>query len=346
MSAPGNRIDVDDRDPQVQYSSGWRLAGHDRAYNGTLHWATAGGMSATLTFTGTMVGVVGCSGNTGMYGWPSEAFVIDGATYAVNDEPIASPDAMEYNVTYFTSPTLAPGVHTLVVTNLNGTSPTSLWLDRFWYISSDPATGTPSDGSTMTLPVASAPSGSSSAGGGASTSDNRQNTAAIIGGTVGAAIGLLLLATLGIFYFIKRKFTRAQRVSKIDGIGSGPMSPISLGHRSSYLPMQEAPPVPITAAVPFRIKEETVSPPGSAAAPAPSLALAQQQQSIPPPMPRVPASETPQTSMARVSLVRSGSQATPVSTSDHQALSTSNYALLSREIDDSEGTGPPPYCAR
>ncbi|OJT10298.1 hypothetical protein TRAPUB_13166 [Trametes pubescens] len=186
-----------------------------------------------------MVGIVGCSGNTSMYGWPSEAFVIDGATYGVNDEPTASPDVMEYNVTYFTSPTLAPGVHTLVVTNLNGTSPTSLWLDRFWYISSGPAivNGAPSTGADATssassnaigptpplssisssMPLSSA-SESASAGSVGSTSDHRFNTTAIVGGTVGAAVGLLLLATLGIYHLLKHKFTRAQQVPKGDGM--------------------------------------------------------------------------------------------------------------------------------
>ncbi|OJT10299.1 hypothetical protein TRAPUB_13167 [Trametes pubescens] len=98
------------------------------------------------------------------------------------------------------------------------------------------------------------------------------------------------------------------------------------------------------AAVPFLVEEETVSPPESAAAPAPSLAPAQQQESSLPPRLRVSVLEPPQTS--RASSVRSDSQAAPVSTSDHQELSTSNYALLSHEIDDFEGTPPPYYDAR
>ncbi len=87
-----------------------------------------------------MVGAMGCSGDTNRYGWPSESFVIDGISYGIQTVPTGLPGFMTtvyFNVTFYTSPTLEPGEHTIVLTNLNGTVPNTLCFDRFWYISSD-----------------------------------------------------------------------------------------------------------------------------------------------------------------------------------------------------------------
>ncbi|KAL1944354.1 hypothetical protein VTO73DRAFT_3539 [Trametes versicolor] len=140
MSASGARVDVDDRDPRIQYSNGWTRGENGGAYDSTLSYALDQGLTATLTFTGTLVGVMGCSGDTSRYGWPSESYVIDGTSYGIRSDLTASPDTVYFNVTFFTSLSLTPGVHTIVLTNMNGTVPNTLCLDRFWYISSDTTT--------------------------------------------------------------------------------------------------------------------------------------------------------------------------------------------------------------
>ncbi len=45
-------VNVDDGDLRIQYSSGWKTMADDNAYNGTLHYATEQGDTATLVFTG------------------------------------------------------------------------------------------------------------------------------------------------------------------------------------------------------------------------------------------------------------------------------------------------------
>lgn len=52
MTAQGARVDLDDRDPRIVYSSGWHISPDVAAYDGTLHYATEEGLTATLVFTG------------------------------------------------------------------------------------------------------------------------------------------------------------------------------------------------------------------------------------------------------------------------------------------------------
>lgn len=80
--------------------------------------------------------VMGCVENTAFGGYPSASFVIDGQNDGTSIA--ASPSITDFfcNFTFFTSPNLPDGEHTLVVTNLNGTRPNVLWFDWIWYISS------------------------------------------------------------------------------------------------------------------------------------------------------------------------------------------------------------------
>ncbi|KAI0832928.1 hypothetical protein BC628DRAFT_1309689 [Trametes gibbosa] len=139
------RVDVDDQDPSVVYSPGWGFDSNATlAYDGTLHSATAEGLTVSFTFTGTLVAAMGCGGDTRNSGFPSVSFLLDGMSYGIREDSTAL-NGQFYNVTLFVSPNLAPGEHTLIITNLNGTRPNTFWLDRFWYISSD-ATNTTSSG--------------------------------------------------------------------------------------------------------------------------------------------------------------------------------------------------------
>ncbi|KAI0328212.1 hypothetical protein GY45DRAFT_1326624 [Cubamyces sp. BRFM 1775] len=141
---------VDDNDPSVIFSGGWDVSTTPYAWHHSLHAAQGAGLTATFTFTGTWISVVGGGGDTNTFGWPSTSYVIDGKNYGIlNTGSDASPDTYFDNVTMFTSPTLPAGKHTLVITNLNGTKPNTFWLDYFWYLpSDDPSTSTHTSAAT------------------------------------------------------------------------------------------------------------------------------------------------------------------------------------------------------
>lgn len=53
MSSQGVRVDVDDRDPRIQYSGGgWTTGENGGAYDGTLSYALDVSLTASMTFTG------------------------------------------------------------------------------------------------------------------------------------------------------------------------------------------------------------------------------------------------------------------------------------------------------
>ncbi|KAI0658696.1 hypothetical protein C8Q70DRAFT_934209 [Cubamyces menziesii] len=143
---------VDDNDPSVVFSDGWAVSNTPYAWHHSLHAASQAGLTATFTFTGTWISVVGGGGDTNTFGWPSTSYVIDGKNYGIlNTGSDASPDTYFDNVTMFTSPTLPAGQHTLVITNLNGTKPNTFWLDYFWYLPSDDPNTSSSTRATTTV---------------------------------------------------------------------------------------------------------------------------------------------------------------------------------------------------
>ncbi|EIW61136.1 uncharacterized protein TRAVEDRAFT_17945 [Trametes versicolor FP-101664 SS1] len=273
MSILGPSVTVDDSDSRIHYSSGWGLVNYSAAFDDTLHYATGGGMTATFTFTGVQVGVTGCGGSTNDYGWPSESYVVDGITYNTDDQSnlTETPDTFFCDADFFTSPLLLPGLHTLVVTNLNGTAPNTLWLDSFWFVpeavlttstqsaisgaatSSTASSGSTSDDSVPDLSLLLPPSftrastaeasasASAIGSGGNAAASPPQNTAAIVGGAVGGAVGFLLLAALGGYCFRKRRSSRARREPRGEAILEGAFpSPTPRGH-VPRLTMREAP---------------------------------------------------------------------------------------------------------
>ncbi|EIW61142.1 uncharacterized protein TRAVEDRAFT_43969 [Trametes versicolor FP-101664 SS1] len=145
MSSSRTRVDIDDADPRIHYSAGWSTGKDGNAYGRTLHYAQFAGLTATLRFNGTMVGIMGCGGDTASIGYPSTSIVIDGKNanlFRITTNTPTSPAALSYNLTLFSSTTLQPGAHTIVLTNLNETSPNLFVLDRFWYIASDASDAT------------------------------------------------------------------------------------------------------------------------------------------------------------------------------------------------------------
>ncbi|PIL37745.1 hypothetical protein GSI_01439 [Ganoderma sinense ZZ0214-1] len=162
---------VDDPDPRIQYSPGWQAFENGSELDGTKHGAAAAGLTATFTFTGTQVIVVGSLGSVDVHGIPTSRYTLDGSDVGSYTAPVVAPGFFRLNVTFFSSRTLAPGDHTLVITNVNGTSPNVFWLDYVEYIASAASTTTtsssssssPSSSSLTTTPAtSSSPSSSSS----------------------------------------------------------------------------------------------------------------------------------------------------------------------------------------
>ncbi|CDO77245.1 hypothetical protein BN946_scf184747.g58 [Trametes cinnabarina] len=147
---------VDDGDSKIVYSDNWEVSSISFAYDGTLHAALVKDATATLRFTaqdlriycvggtcacslrihtGTSVSVAGGIGDVARYGWPGASFALDGKVLQtfnmITDTHQDDYSVFSYNYTYFDSPVLSPGKHTLVVTTLNGTSPNTFGLTTF-----------------------------------------------------------------------------------------------------------------------------------------------------------------------------------------------------------------------
>ncbi|KAI0328213.1 hypothetical protein GY45DRAFT_1255528, partial [Cubamyces sp. BRFM 1775] len=137
MTTQDGWVYVDDADTRIQYSDNWGVSSIQYAYEGTLHAASVKGATATFKFTGTGVSVTGGEGDVQQYGWPSSSYTIDGKlyeTYNVVDAHLSDPTAFSYQTTYFTTQGLSAGQHTLVITNLNGTTPNTYWIDYIAFL--------------------------------------------------------------------------------------------------------------------------------------------------------------------------------------------------------------------
>ena len=87
---------------------------------------------------GISVTVVGCVGETALYGTATATYAVDGAGYdATNNNNLASSfSVLSCNVTLFASPTLPFGQHTLEVT-MDSAASNTLWIDYFQYDSAN-----------------------------------------------------------------------------------------------------------------------------------------------------------------------------------------------------------------
>ncbi|KAI0638693.1 hypothetical protein C8Q77DRAFT_448854 [Trametes polyzona] len=133
---------VDDTDPRIQYSDGWLTSTAKDAFHGTMHGSAEHGLTLTFNFTGTRVGVVGGTGDVNKFGVSSQTYELDGEpSRIVLGDKSASPDTFFYNFTYYESPDLASGEHTLVLTTItvNIVPPHIFWLDYIWYTTGNAA---------------------------------------------------------------------------------------------------------------------------------------------------------------------------------------------------------------
>ena len=130
--------------------------------------------------------VVGSLGSVDVHGVPTSLYTLDGAAAGSYTAPVIAPGFFRLNVTFFSSQALSPGAHTLVITNVNGTSPNVFWLDYVEYLpaavgstaasseQSPPTTSTSqsttSSSQSQPLGTSSTPAASSSAQAGSSLS--------------------------------------------------------------------------------------------------------------------------------------------------------------------------------
>ena len=138
-----------------------------------------------------------------VYGVPTTTYAIDGSVVDTYTTPVLAPGLFRLNQTFFNSPTLEPGNHTLVITNVNGTSQNMVWLDYILFAESAPS----STGSTIPSSSTSTnmqPSSSSPVQG-----PHKSNTGAIVGGAVGGVTGLALLAGLLLWWLVQRRRARS-----------------------------------------------------------------------------------------------------------------------------------------
>lgn len=96
---------------------------------------------------GTSVAVYGSLGSVDVYGIPVSSYSVDGGNTATYTAPIIQPGGFQTHVAFYQSPVLPPGTHELVITNVNGTAPSVLWIDFILY---DPSQSTGETGGGAT----------------------------------------------------------------------------------------------------------------------------------------------------------------------------------------------------
>ncbi|RPD67557.1 hypothetical protein L226DRAFT_566248 [Lentinus tigrinus ALCF2SS1-7] len=232
---------IDDNDPSVQYTPLWDLAegpGYGRSYNLTLHSVRDAGQSVAVAFRGTGIQVVIMREPTSVAGYPVTVYYIDGTYIASIDTPFVPDGRSQSNVTVFTKRDLTQGAHVLNITNMNGTRPSTFWLDYFLVDASSAALN-PSSSST-----------SSSTGMPAATSTSESGTApseriaAIAGGVAGALV-VIIAAVLGCLWRRRRRRVRKERMLRTNVQPYVPVVRIISQYRTSLHSLEKIPPSPV-----------------------------------------------------------------------------------------------------
>jgi len=190
---------LDDRDPAVVYSSGWRRAGSSNEFNATTTYANDEGLTATLVFQGIQVFVHGTlAPRNAQRLSPQSSYSVDGNS-PVTYQAVQS-SSVQYSVRFYASPLLPNGQHTLFVTNLITSD--SLFLDYFLILRADNDTSP-----SQLVPVASISTGKSASQSPTSAANtvegnpsSSSNTGTIVGSAIGAA-ALVILAVAIMFWF-------------------------------------------------------------------------------------------------------------------------------------------------
>ncbi|KAI0737765.1 hypothetical protein C8Q80DRAFT_1114585, partial [Daedaleopsis nitida] len=122
---------IDDNNSLVQYLPKWDLDRHPSAFMGTRHKAVSAGQTVSLTFHGTGIQVITTGESVERAGVPQTTYTIDGNFVQKVTQHLKAEGETDFNVTVFEKQDLPAGDHELVITNNNGTSPSTFWLDYF-----------------------------------------------------------------------------------------------------------------------------------------------------------------------------------------------------------------------
>lgn len=210
-------LQIDDTSPRLQYNGNWVQGGAEQDYQRTSHSSNATGSFVTFTFNGeqrrnwllerilivrllgTFITVYGSVDTAGS----SSSYKLDDAPPVVTNIGRTSPTQFNYPF-FFPSAPLQPGLHELVITVVGGT----FSLDYIEY------TGEVNGDASQ---VSSSSSSSSSSGGTASpdsapptASPSKGLSAGAIAGIAVAAIGVVLIVALTLFYVRRRSARRVR----------------------------------------------------------------------------------------------------------------------------------------
>ncbi|KAI0320572.1 hypothetical protein OF83DRAFT_1169198 [Amylostereum chailletii] len=193
---------VDDRNDGIQYTGPWKRMGQRGEWDSTTTAFVAppdGSIpSFTFSFVGTAIGVFGTAG---AYRTPTVQFMIDGLSFQVFRQINTS--STVFNMSFYNSTLLAPGLHTLTAYVINQTY---FYFDYLLYTPSNYSnTLLPSSSSFSSTPSLSFPSPVTTVTAQQTVRRGGYPVDTIVGGTVGALACLTILFILLFFWRRKRR---------------------------------------------------------------------------------------------------------------------------------------------
>ncbi|KAJ7326177.1 hypothetical protein DFH08DRAFT_884997 [Mycena albidolilacea] len=213
----GAVLEYTNTDTAVSFGTGWREWGVQNV-------TQTSGAQVALNFHGTAVSLFGyvptelphnsSSGTYTIDGGPPVSFVLNG---------LAAQSATLYNALMFTTNTLTPATHNIVVTYGGDASETPLAVGTFYVTN----TSTPSSGTQTSS--SSGNSAASAASTGTVTTTKSSPVGAIVGGTLGCLAILMLIAAL-VFWCRRRRRREAANIRRTSAnpfmetaaVGGGP----------------------------------------------------------------------------------------------------------------------------
>ncbi|OBZ77164.1 hypothetical protein A0H81_03864 [Grifola frondosa] len=175
-------------------------------FDGTLSSGTTNA-TATFTFTGSVVRVLGVIVTAANESWPLPAigFQLDGTAPSLYQPPAytVTPNGqlqLQEQVAVYTSPQLADGQHILKIGVVEGTLDYPFVLDAFEYVPSSNAAATASQQVATTTIVASGATGAA----GNSSKSSGAPVGAIVGGVIGG-VAILVCAAIAVYFLCFRR---------------------------------------------------------------------------------------------------------------------------------------------
>ncbi|KDR74245.1 hypothetical protein GALMADRAFT_141319 [Galerina marginata CBS 339.88] len=202
-------LTFDDRDPLVSYSvnGNWKQGGATEEFNATTTFTIYGGATATLTFTGTSVGVYGTIANTGLGAAPQSSYSVDGGPTSTYTGKMLS--TIQYRQEFYLNKNLSANEpHTLVVTTVG--SGAFFYLDYFLVTPVDGSSTSMSSTSSSSSTTSHTPSSTRSAAKADSTIDTGVRV-----GIVVLIVGILVVIFV-VIMVLRRRRKNALKEKKLD----------------------------------------------------------------------------------------------------------------------------------